>query len=238
MLNFNQILKYIKGRLSLPSTFIEKTDNEMIEWIQNVSIPDFSEYFPDEEYTSVIVSNSNYLVPGKTYHYRFFDEEDLPIYGIKECYFSISDDLIAGHPIMGALSFDNLECWALGVFKSRFFKPFTEWDRTFKFFMPNIVRVLPSATDNFVVNYEREQPHDLRKIPPSMKRIFMDLCLADIMLWIGSIRSHYGGGRITTPFGEIPLEGDTLKSDGNELRREVIEKLTENTLPPIIIDID
>jgi len=238
MLNFNQVLQYIKGRLSLPSTFIEKTDLEIQEWIKNVTIPDFSEYFPDEEYVSVLVNDSNYIVPGKTHHFRFFDEEDLPIYDIKECFFSIGDDIITGHPVMGAMSFEGLSCWALSVFKSRFFKPFSEWYKTYKFFMPNIVRVLPDARENFVVNYEREQPHDLRKIPPSMKRIFMDLCLADIMLWIGGIRSHYGGGRITTPFGEIPLDGDTLKSDGQELRRETIEKLAENTLPPIVIDID
>jgi len=57
------------------------------------------------------------------------------------------------------------------------------------------------------------------------------------MIWIGGIRTSYGGGRLTTPFGEIPLEGDTLKSEGQELRREVIEKLEENSLPPIVIDV-
>lgn len=238
MLNWNNVLVYIKGRLSLPSTFIEKGDAEIREWIKNVTIPEFSNYFPDEEYTSVITNNANYLVPGKTYHYRFFDEEGCTIYGIKECYFNLGDDLLSGHPIMGSFSFDDLRCWSLEVFKSRFFKPFAQWNKSYRFFHPNIVRVLPDGSvDNFVVNYEREQPHDLRKIPPVMKRLFMDLCLADIMLWIGGIRTHYGGGRLTTPFGEIPLEGDTLKSEGQELRREVMEKLEENSLPPIVIDI-
>ena len=238
MLNWNNILIYIKGRLSLPNTFIEKNDNEIREWIKNVTIPKFSNYFPDEEYTSVIVNNPNYLVPGKTYHYRFYDEECCSIYGVKNCYFSCSDDLIAGHPADGPVSFDGLNCWALEIFKSRFFIPFSDWNKSYSFFAPNIIRVLPEgSSDNFVVNYEREQPHDLRKIPASMKRLFMDLCLADIMIWIGGIRTNYGGGRLTTPFGEIPLEGDTLKSEGQELRREVIEKLEENSLPPIVIDV-
>jgi hypothetical protein len=237
MINFNQVLQYIKGRLALPSTFIEKTDTEMTDWIINVTLPDFSNYYPDIEWTSVLIDNVNYAVPGKTYHYRFFDEEDLPIYDIRQCYFSLSNDYITGWPALPALSFEGMKWWALDVFKSKMFKPFSQWNKTYRFIPQNIVRVLPDVTENFVVEYEREQPHDLRKVPAAMKRMFMDLCLADIMVWIGGIRTHYGGGRLTTPFGEIPLEGDTLKSEGQELRRELIEKMIDDTIPPVIIDI-
>lgn len=238
MINWDNVLNYVKGRLSLPSTFIEKTDKEMKDWIINVTIPDFSNYYPDVEYASVIAGSSNHTIPGKTNWYRFFDDEDLPIYGIKECYFDIGDDYITGHPPVGVFSFDNLGCWALDVFKSRFFKPFSYWYKTYKFIPPNQVRVLPDAQgQNFVVEYERQQPEDLRRIPAGMKRLFMDLCYADVGLWIASIRSHYGDGRISTPFGEIPLSAQSLQSECNDLRREVLEKLIDDTIPPIIIDI-
>lgn len=237
MLNFNQVLQYIKGRLSLPSTFIEKTDSEMTDWIKNVTIPDFSNYYPDVEWTPVLIRNPTYQVSGRSFHYKFFDDEDIPIYDIRQCYFDLDDDYISGYPPIAALSFEGMKWWALDVFKSKFFKPFSEWNRTYRFIQPNIVRVLPEAGDNFVVEYEREQPHDLRRIPVTLKRIFMDLCLADIMIWIGGIRTHYGGGRLTTPYGEIPLEGEALKSEGQELRREIIDKITEDTIPPVIVDI-
>lgn len=238
MLNWNTVLKYIKGRLALPSTFIEKNDEQIKDWIIMTAIPGFSDYFPDEEYTSVLPTNPNYAVPGKTNVYRFFDEEELDIYSIKECYFSIGDEFITGHPPFGAFNFEGLKCWALSVFKSRFFKPFSDWNRTYHFYEPNQVMVLPDAGyENFVVHYEREQPHDLRKIPSTMKRIFMELALAEVMIQIGGIRSQYGDGRLTTPFGEIPLNGETLKSEGTELKRETMDKLSEETIPPIIIDI-
>ena len=65
----------------------------------------------------------------------------------------------------------------------------------------------------------------------------MNLCLADIMIQIGTMRSMYGDGRLSTPFGELPINGDNLKSDGKELRRDIIDELKEHTIPPIIIDI-
>lgn len=235
MLNFSQVLQYIKARLSLPNGCLEKTDAELQEYIINATIPDFSNYFPDVEWTSVLPSNINYTVPGKTYHYRFFDDEDLPIYGIKECYFSESDDYITGHPPLSSFSFESMKWWSLSVFKSRFFKPFSCWHKTYRFIPPNIVRVLPEADSNFVVEYEREQPHDLRKIPPAMKRIFMDLALADCGILIGSIRTQFT--EITTQYGTIPLKGEDLKTEYQDLRRETIDKLAENSLPEVTIDI-
>lgn len=235
MLNFNQVLQYIKARLSLPNGCIEKTDTEIQDYIINVTLPDFSSYYPDVEWTSVLPSNTNYQVSGKTNHYRFFDEENLPIFGIKQCYFSDSDDYITGHPPIGAFSFDSMKWWSLSVFKSRFFKPFSNWHRTYRFIPPNTVRVLPEADANFVVEYEREQPHDLRKIPAALKRIFMDLALADVGILIASVRTLFTD--VTTPFGTIPLKGEDLKSEYLDLRREVIDKLVEHSLPEITIEI-
>ena len=240
MLNWNRVMFYIKGRLSLPSSFIEKSEGDIKKWVEEISLPEFSNYFPDTEYTSVLPNNENYRVPGRPNYFRFFDEEELPIYGIKECYFSSGDQFITGHPPFGALSFSSMKWWALDVFKSRFFYPFSHWHQTYKFISPNMVHVLSSGhyVENFAVYYEREQPHDLRKIPASMTKIFMDLALSDVMIWIGGIRSNYGDGRLSTPFGEIPLNGETLKSEGNELKREAMEKLIENSIPPIIVDIE
>jgi len=238
MLDWTQVLTYIKGRLSLPSTYLEKNDKELIDWIKLTAIPEFSTYFPDVEWTSVLPTNANYKVPGKTNIYRFFDEEQLDIYGIKNCYFSLSSSYISGHPPLGAMSFDDLPCWSLSVFKSRFFEPFSNFNKNYLFIPPNQVRVLPDAnSENFVVEYEREQPPDLRKIYPSLKRLFMDLALANVGIMIGSMRSHYGDGRLSTPFGEIPLSGSDLKTEYTDMKREIIEKMADESLPPIVIDI-
>jgi hypothetical protein len=237
MLTWNTVLTYIKGRLALPTTFIEKSDQEIINWIKMATFQDFSDCFPDIEWTYVNPKDAKFVHESKKNHFYFYDDEDLDIYGIRQCYFEAGDDYITGHPPMGSMSFEGLKWWGLEVFKSRFFKPFSYFSKTYIFIYPNIVRVLPECSSPFVIEYERQHPPDLRKIPNPLQREFMDLALADIMMWLGNMRSHYGDGRITTPWGEIPLNGDQLKQDGADLRREVLELLREESLPPVIIDV-
>ena len=241
MLSWNTILKYVRGRLALPSTFIEYNDEQIKEWCIITALKDYSNYIPDTEWVTVLANNSMYIVPGKHSHYYFFDEEELGIYGIKQCYFSIGNDYVTGHPPFGAFSFEGMKWWSLEVFKSRFFKPFSNWAYTYIFIPPNTVRVLPElagqlgGNENFVVEYEREQPHDLRKIPAATERIFMDLCFAEVSIWIGSLRAHYSN--IQTPFGEIPLRGDEMIQRGEDMKREAMDKLIENQIPTVIVDV-
>jgi len=237
MLNWNTALEYIKGSLSLPSGFIEKNDTEIQNRIKIDTIPTFSEYFPDDEYTTVIVDNTTYQHDVRTNWFYFFDEEDLDIYDIKECYFSLSNQIALGHPLQGPVNFGDMTWWSLDVFTSRFFHAASDYSVTYKFRQPNIVETLPKPLENFVVWYEREQPHDLRKIPTTMKNWFLKLAVADIKIWLGGIRMNYGEGQITTPFGEIPLRGESLVSEGREDRMEIIDRLMEQSIPSVVIDI-
>jgi len=243
MLTWNVVLTYVKGRLALPSSFIEHSDTAIIDWCKLTALKDYSRYYPDVERTSVLVTSPEYQHEFRNGWYYFFDDENLEIIGIKDCYFPAGDSLMTGHPAWGVWSFDQMKWWSIDVFKSRFFSSATYFHKTFKFHPPNIVEVLGmenttnTTGENFVVEYERIQPLDLRRLPPAMHRIFMDLCLAECMLWLGSVRSHYGDGRLSTPYGEIPLNGEALKNEGMELKRDLLERMERDSLPPIIVDI-
>ena len=232
---------YVKHNLSLPSTFIEFANADMQEYIVNFTIPEFSNFYPDIHRTGVSCGAAKHRVseyPESRYY--FFDNEDLGIYGIKECYFPMEGIIgVAGHPMMGPMSLKGAESWALSVLESRFVHAFSEFNYTYKYVPPNRVE-LPTQMKptSFAVEYMREQPHDLRKIPPTMERHFLDLCLGDIQIWIGSLRSHYGDGRITLPFGpELNLNGDKLKEEGKALKEQVLQKINELYVPPLIIAI-
>lgn len=234
MLNWDDVLYYIHGRLSLPSSFIEKSDEELKKWIILTALREFSDYVPDLEY--------NYVDPTKAINqterrneFKFYDEEELPILGIKEYYHDASGDFATGHPVLGPMSFSAIKEFALAAFKANLLKPISFWGFTGKFIRPNKVRILPECTQPFLIEYEREQPPDLRRIPAEHARAFMELALSETMLWIGSIRSHYGDGRITTPYGDIPLNGDTLKSDGDTLKRETVDRLREVSMPSVFV---
>jgi hypothetical protein len=153
----------------------------------------------------------------------------------------MENEAMSGHPIIGPMSMEGMKWFALAAFQSKFFSKFSDFKYTYKFIEPNIVHVLPGAMinlENFAVEYEREQPKDLSKIPKAMEMSFMDLCLAHTQIWIGGIRSHYGGGNITTPFGDIPLNGAEIKSEGMELRERIVQRLSEESVLPFIIDVD
>ena len=85
MLDWNQVLYFIKGRLSLPSAFIEKSDPAIREWVTTVTIPLFSEYIPDWE-RSVITPSDPLCQTERQNQFRFFDAEDLTIIGTKNFY--------------------------------------------------------------------------------------------------------------------------------------------------------
>ena len=236
MLNWNKVLRYCRGRTALPSSFIEKTDEEIQEWLTLTSLADFSQYYPDWERTGFNISDSSHAHATNSNWFHFFDAEDLEIFGIRECFFPMGGMLAAGHPHMSPMSFGGGPGFALEVFKSRTFAPLSMWSYTYKFVNPNIVE-LPNynQTDSVVVEYERRQPDDLRKIPAAMERIFMELCCSDFMIWIGGMRTMYQG--VNTPFGEVNINGEQLESKGQDLKREVMEKLIEDSKPPVIIDV-
>lgn len=236
MLNWNNVLTYVKSMLSLPGGYLEKTDQELKDWIILKSIPEFSKWYPDDEYTAVVVDNEYYKGNTKSGYFNFFDSENLDIIGIKDCYLPLGNTVMTGHPVSGPLNLSSLKFWALEVFQSKLFNTFTDYSYSWEFVPPNMVKVLPSdVSDNFVVWYEREHPHDLRKIPASLKSSFLDLCFADCAMWIGSIRKRYS--EITTPYGVIPLNGDDLYASGQETRDRLIDEWRDDSIPPIIMEV-
>jgi hypothetical protein len=230
MLSWNKVLRYINLNLALPSTFIEHSEEDMRQNLIDFTIPEFSQYYPDKEFAPIITTNNTYKHPTLKNHYIIHDDEELEIYGICKVYFPAEGHLTAGHPVMGAMSFEGMKWWSLETFKSSFFMPYSNWSYTYQFIAPCYLKINNEMQPggNLAVEYERCHPSDLRKIPGSLHRRFMDLCLADTKVWIGQLRSHYGDGRLNTPYGEIPLSGDRLLQEGKEERERLISEFSDD----------
>ena len=234
MLSWNDVIYYVRGRLALPSSFLEDTDEEIKKWVKMTALREFSEYIPSIAWTPVHPQDPTHITEIENV-YKFWDEEELPIYGVRNFYFDATGDFATGHPIIPPMSFDSIKNFALDAFKASLLKPYSLWGFTCKYIRPNKIRVLPTINYTFVVEYEREQPEDLRQLPSEHSRAFLDLALAEMMIKIGGIRTSYEN--ISSPFGDIPLRGETLKSDGMELKREVVERLREISIPGVIVQI-
>ena len=236
MLNWNRVLKYVKLQIGLPSGFIEKSEEDIRDYLQEFTLREYSNYYPDEELSAVFVNNPDYRHPTKTWHYYIKDEDDLEILDVIDVYFSSSSDIFFGHPVLGVMSFNETKWFSLAAFESNYTSEYSEWNFDYAFVPPNMIRIQQQTQpEDFVVRYERNHPTDLRKIPPAMDRDFLDLCLADIKIWIGGFRTHFNNTQ--TPYGELPLNGETLKQEGMDKKRELIEKFQDDHHPPFIVDV-
>jgi hypothetical protein len=236
MLNSARVLKYIKSNLGGYRLKIELTDEEILDYVKEFSLRTFSKYIPDVGRTVISPTNPNTHDSLITNKFFIEDEDGLEIIGVKELVDNLSGDLVLGHPYVGVYSYDELPSWTLQVDRARSAKLFSLWDVTFDFQPPNIIEVWPTPTQSFCVIYERIHNEDFSTIPIDLQDEFLRLCLADIKIQVGQVRSKYGGGALNTPFGSIPL-GSEILSEGKDERREIIEKLEGKSHPNITIDI-
>ena len=238
MLNEGRVLKYVKERLGFPYSIIELEDEDIMESIRSYTLKEFSHFFPHVNTIGFNPKFPSNKVPGKANEFYIIDPDNLEILNIVDIYFPMGDYIMHGHPPLGPLSLGELATFALNVEIAGWIKQFSSFDHTFEFRHPNIVRITGmSNADWMAIEYEREQPPDFSGIPNDIQNWFLDLALADIMIIIGRIRSKYAeGSGIKTPFGDIPLSAGILQ-EGQELRREVIEKLTAGSIPNVVLDI-
>ena len=238
MLNEGKVLSYVKQHMGFPYVMIELDDEDIMEHIKSRTLKEFSHFFPHVNTIGFNPKFPSNKVPGKANEFYIIDPDNLEILNIVDIYFPQGDYIMHGHPPLGPLSLGELATFALNVEIAGWIKQFSSFDHTFEFRHPNVVRITGmSNADWMAIEYEREQPPDFSGVPNDIQTWFLDLALADIMIVIGRIRSKYSdSGGIKTPFGDIPLSAGILQ-EGQELRREVIEKLTTGSLPNVILDI-
>jgi len=236
MLNDNLVLSYIKKNLAFPYNKIEVPDTEILEYVKEFTIKEFSYYSPNIKTIGYNTQLPQNKVPNKGNEFYIVDDEGLEILNIVDIYFGQSNLFFHGHPPIGAMSIGELSQWALSVEVSMMVKQFSNWNYTFRFFHPNIVRISPVPTDHYIaIEYETIQPIDFSGIRNEFQRLFLELALSDIMILIGRIRKKYGD-TLKTPYGDIPINSDIF-DEGKTKRDEVIQKLEKNNMVNIVIDV-
>lgn len=238
MLNQNKVLKYVKTELGFPFTFVELSDEQIIEHVTEYTLNEFSRYVPHDKKLNIDLTLENNKVPGRQNEFYIYDDEGLEILNVKELIFDATDYYFFNHPVMGPMSYGELPSWMLQTEMANQTRTYSDWNRTWDFIHPNVIRISPVMTlpNRVLVEYETVQPKDLRGIPNEFQTLFCQLASADIGLIIGKIRSRYGSGTLNTPFGEIPLD-NSIQDESKEKREKIIEKLEDKMKPNIVMDI-
>jgi hypothetical protein len=238
MLNDARVLSYIKRNLGFPFMHLEWEDKDILSYIKNDTVREWSYYIPDVKKMPLNLQLEANKVPGRVNEFYLNEPEGREILNIKDVYFDQGNLYALGHPPFGVFSHYELRDWALSVEQSMETKMFSSWDYTFEFEHPNIVRISPYPFNELkfvTVEYERMQSPDFSEVPNDLQVLFLEMALADIMIALGRIRKRYGGGTLRTPFGEIPLESDIF-DEGKQKKSEIIEKLERLYIPNVRID--
>ena len=238
MLDDSRVLLYIKRNLGYPFMHLEWEDKEILEYVKDATIREWSYYVPDVKKMNLNLQLDSTKVPGRVNEFYLSEPEGREILNIKDLYFDQGELYALGHPPFGVFTHFELREWALRVEQSMQTKMFSSWDYTFEFTHPNIVRISPYPFNNVrsvTVEYERMQACDFREVPNDVQVLFLEMCLADVMIALGRIRKRYGGGNLRTPFGEIPLESEIF-DEGKQKKTEVIEKLERLYIPNVRVD--
>ena len=237
MLNQSRVLHYIKAELGFPFHLIEYTDEQILEYITTYTIREFSYYIPDTVSIAYNVQLAANKVPGKANEFYIQDDQGLEILNVSNIFFSQSNLLLAGHPPLGPMNFGEIRSWILDVEMAGMLKQYSNWNFTFEFKHPNIVRISPNPTSEewIVIEYERMHPPDLSKVPNDLQMIFCQLATADIMILLGRIRKKYEGN-LKTPFGDIPISAE-VGDEGKEKKTAILEKLQGGIMTNIVFSV-
>ncbi len=228
--NWNDVLEYIKVNLGAEINLIELSDDKIIKYLRNQVLSYFSQYSSKKNY--LMINRYVNLIQHKTgqpqYQYKLPIREDEYIIDILDVYIMSSETVLNtfSYDYYGAIDSVMANSYIDAIDS---IQPRNTWE-----FVPPDVLIFDLEIESAIVVYATE--HDvLETIRPDFYHImFKPLCLANVKLWLSSMRSKYEG--LQTPFGAINLNWQELKQDGLQ-EKEKVEQMLAAIPPDKLIEI-
>jgi len=209
MQNWNDVLEYIKINLGAQINMLEINDDDMIKVLKNQVLTYFSQFSPAKKYCMINHSDlkENIKTGEPTFNYKIplVDDNDY-IIDILDCYISTASDLTSATSYNYSGTIDSVIANSYNdALKS------LQVRNTWDFHPPRHISFdLEIRSAVIVYNIVHKL---LETIKPDMyQMVFKPLCLANVKLWIASLRSKYSG--LQTPFGTIELNWQALQQEG------------------------
>jgi len=228
--SYSNLIDYIKLNLGASTNAFEFTDEEMVDIICEHTLPLFSKYVPLIRYYRMTYAE-NLLTENPTYVYQFknFKYKIMKINMIAPT--SSLEDLNMLYSQALRTNMQDVTDFLMNM-NYLHMSNIAVAPHTWRFFAPDkieIVRTTDALTfsEDFITEVACVH-NDPTTINPDMYLFMRDLALADIMIYIGRIRSKFED--FTTPFGQVQVASRSWIDEGNQLRRDTIEAMT--SLPP------
>jgi hypothetical protein len=226
MQTWNDILKYIKLNLGAPLNKLEMSDDEIVNNLREQVLPFFSQYAPAKEFK--IITNDNILSGDRgapLYRYRIPLSPEEYIVDVLNVYFTRNTSMIDTLTSIMSSTEEVLDTIIYNSYSDlvKSMQPVNTWE-----FLPPDILIFDFEVSYGVLEYNTVH-NDLSTIDPDKYHLmFKKLCLAQMKTWIASMRSKFQS--LTTPFGPIDLNWESLKQEGMQEREEVLQLL--NMIPP------
>lgn len=225
-MTFMELFNIIKRRLGIPYTFFEITYEDFVSIVKDKTFRLISQNIPARKYIPINADRDR--LPGVKGTYKLnYDGEIVSIVEVR-----VSNlDLALNYPM--SIMNSDMETTTESVAQVMGAIPNIQTSGaahyTWTYMPPNLIKIIP-ATFGFQVGYALiEVKHeDLSTIPGTFGHDIIELVLADVYDTLADIRSKYQ--QVSSPFGDIQLNADTLRSQAENLRSRIYEKLA--SIPP------
>jgi len=234
MLSWSAILQRVKEELSLPFQELEKTDEEIVDYLRRNAVKKYSTYFPQKWRLTLDCSDPTIYVPHRTSEYYLVEPDDREIFNVTEFIPQFGNNLLLGHPYLGAWTYEELESWHLQTMRANNLKLWSNFNYNTEFITPNRLRITPRFNGTATIEYERAHDPELSTIIADHYDLFTDLCYGMFGMMIGRIRKKYAP--VQTPFGEIQINADDIFNDAKEVYDKCMDKMERGSLPNVIFD--
>ncbi len=227
---YANLLDWVKLNIGATTNAFEFSDEDMIDIFRDHTIPEFSKYIPLIRYYRV------------TYDNNLITESPTRLYQIKNfCYKIMKINSIIGTSTLQDMDMLYLQAGRQSAYDVTDMLMAANYahmaavaipPQTWRFFAPDKIEVI-NASDTMSLNNdfiaELACIHDNpTTINPDSYNLLRDLALADIMIYVGRIRSRFES--FSGPYGEVQVVSRSWVDEGSQLREKTLEAL--KNLPP------
>jgi hypothetical protein len=226
--NWDNLLSYIKLNFGTIVNAMEYSDEDLIEIISEHVMPEFSKYLPLVRY--YVLTESENLVsntPVHTFEFKNFDYKILRInqvvrkpstldlsqfYNIQANGGDITNFLMTMNTVSMAADVVAIDTWTYRA--------------------PKYIELISGSNNygtskNFIAVLDCVHK-DPGTVDPDQYHLLRDLALANIMIFIGRIRTKFQS--FNTPHAQVDIPAQELLQEGQQLKADIIQQL--NDLPP------
>ena len=225
--DWDNLIQYVKLNLGADNQQFEYSDEQILEIIQEHTLPEFSRYGPKERYFRI--GEEELISQHPTLMYQFKDcgkiikiQEVIPTGNM-----TASDQIQIQSQNLGG----DITDYLLSV-NMLHMSQIAQAPSTWSFRAPDKILIQKSDANlsysrGFIIKLGLVHT-DPTTVDPDGYEYLKELSLADIMIYIGRLRSKFKD--LSTPYGQIQNNSDELLQEGKQLKQETVEAL--RTRPP------